>query len=78
MKRILSLTEMNEGIYYDTTVPAKVRNYRNEAYNFCKDTLKMGTKDNLFDKFIKKNKLNPNDLATLISAVVVELNENWL
>jgi len=48
-----------------------------EADQFISDVLKMGSRDNLFDKFIKKEKINPDELSMLVSLVADRLKEKW-
>lgn len=48
-----------------------------EADKFIAEVLKMGSRDNLFDKFIKKEKINPDELSMLVSLVADRLKEKW-
>lgn len=48
------------------------------AYEFITDVLKLGTADNLFDKFLKKKKVNSDHLTDLVKAVVKRIENKWL
>lgn len=52
--------------------------YQDPAYDFCKTVLKLGSKDNLFDAYMKKHKLNPEDLSVFMAAVITEINQRYL
>ena len=47
------------------------------AYEFIRDVLKMGSRDNLFDKFLNKKKVDSNLLKPLINKVVKRISEKW-
>jgi len=49
----------------------------NHAKKFTTDVLKLGSKDNIFDIYIKKNKMNAADLSEFVAAVAKELKDNW-
>lgn len=49
----------------------------NHAKKFVTDVLKLGSKANIFDIYIKKNKMNPSDLSDFVAAVANELKDNW-
>jgi hypothetical protein len=68
-KRIPSLEEYSVNESYQQV------NMMEKGREFCSEVLKVGSKDNLFDKFIKKNNMNPDDLADLINAVVIRLQQ---
>ena len=48
------------------------------AYEFITDVLKLGTAENLFDKFLKKKKVNQDHLTDLVKAVVKRIENKWL
>lgn len=48
-----------------------------DADRFISDVLKLGTKNNLFSMWIKKNKISPNELSTLVGLVTTQLQKNW-
>lgn len=48
-----------------------------EADKFIADVLKLGSRDNLFDKFIKKEKINPDELSALVGIVADRLKQKW-
>ena len=52
--------------------------YSNEAYEFVKDVLKLGSRDNLFDKFMKKKQIPSDDLADFMAQVISEIQYLYL
>jgi hypothetical protein len=48
-----------------------------DAKDFVTDVLKLGSKQNLFDAYIKKNGIKPDQLSDLVNQVIDELNKNW-
>jgi len=68
-QRVLSPTQINEATYQGP--------YSNEAYEFARDILKMGSRDNLFDKFMKKRGIVADELSTFVGAVIKELETRW-
>lgn len=44
-----------------------------DAKDFISDVLKLGSKANIFDVYMKKNKINPDDLFKLVTLVGKEL-----
>ena len=48
-----------------------------DADDFINQVLKLGSKDNLFDKYMKAKKMNPNELSTLVGSVADRLKEKW-
>jgi hypothetical protein len=48
-----------------------------DAAKFIQDVLKLGSRQNLFDTFIKKEKIDPNELSTLIELVADRLKKKW-
>ena len=53
-------------------------NIERHASSFISDVLKMGSKDNLFDKYMKQHKIKPELLYDLVEAVTAELMKKWL
>lgn len=51
---------------------------RNDVDDFIKDVLKMGSKENLFDKFLIKEKIDQNELSDFIESVVDRIKEKWI
>ena len=49
-----------------------------DADGFIRDVLKLGSKDNLFDKYMKSKKLNSNELSTLVELVADKLKNKWV
>jgi len=45
---------------------------------FIKDVLKLGTKDNLFDAYLRKKGIDKNELSDLVGAVSDQLKSNWI
>jgi len=43
--------------------------FADEAADFCRTVLKMGSRDNLFDKYMKKHKMEEFELASFMAAV---------
>jgi hypothetical protein len=48
-----------------------------DADMFISQVLKLGSKDNLFDKYMKSKKINPDELSTLIGLVADRLKSKW-
>ena len=48
-----------------------------DAKDFVTEVLKLGSKQNLFDSYIKKNGIKPDQLSDLVNQVIDELNKNW-
>ena len=48
-----------------------------DADKFISEVLKMGSRDNMFDKFMKKEKINPNELTPLVNLVAQRLIQKW-
>jgi hypothetical protein len=48
-----------------------------DADKFILDVLRLGTKNNLFDMWMRKNKISPNELSTLVGLVTTQLRKNW-
>jgi len=48
-----------------------------DADMFISQVLKLGSKDNLFDKYMKGKKINPDELSTLIGLVADRLKSKW-
>lgn len=46
-----------------------------DADDFITEVLKLGSKNNLFDSFMKKKGLNPNELSTFVEMVNTELKK---
>lgn len=52
------------------------KKYDLHAKNFISNVLKLGTKENIFDEYLKKQGLNTTDLSLFVNAVINEL-EKW-
>ena len=48
-----------------------------DADMFISQVLKLGSKDNLFDKYMKSKKINPDELSTLVGLVADRLKSKW-
>ena len=48
-----------------------------DAKDFVTDVLKLGSKQNLFNGYIKKHGIKPDQLSDLVNQVIDELNKNW-
>jgi hypothetical protein len=48
-----------------------------DADKFISEVLKMGSRDNMFDKFMKKEKINSNELTPLVNLVAQRLIQKW-
>jgi hypothetical protein len=48
-----------------------------DANNFINDVLKLGSKQNLFDTFMKKNGISPDELSVLVNQVIDTLDKKW-
>ncbi len=49
-----------------------------DADKFISDVLKLGSKNNLFDTFMKREGINSDQLFSLVSLVVEQLKTKWL
>lgn len=54
----------------------KLKPSKENVQEFIYDILKLGSKKNLFDTFLKRKKLNPDELSTFVKMVADEL-KNW-
>ena len=48
-----------------------------DANDFINDVLKLGSKQNLFDTFMKKNGISPDELSALVNQVIDILDKKW-
>jgi hypothetical protein len=48
-----------------------------DANDFINDVLKLGSKQNLFDTFMKKNGISPDELSVLVNQVIDTLDKKW-
>jgi hypothetical protein len=48
-----------------------------QAKIFIQEVLKLGAKNNLFDRWINSHNMNPDDLSTFIGKVADILKEKW-
>jgi len=48
------------------------------AAEFITQVLKLGTKDNLFDAFMKKKGMNADEMSALVKMVATEIETKWL
>lgn len=48
-----------------------------DANDFINDVLKLGSKQNLFDTFMKKNGIDPDELSVLVNQVIDTLDKKW-
>lgn len=68
-KRILSVSEMeNKNTEYD---------FEHHAHVFIKEVLKLGSKQNILDAYLRKNKIPEHYLYEFINAVIDELDKKW-
>ncbi|MCK9575736.1 MAG: hypothetical protein WC979_02530 [Candidatus Pacearchaeota archaeon] len=49
-----------------------------KAKMFCQEVLKLGTKNNLFDTYMKSHQINPDDLSDFMVAVIENIQTNYL
>lgn len=49
-----------------------------DADNFISDVLKLGSKNNLFDSFMKREGISQDQLFSLVSLVTDQLKNKWL
>ena len=49
-----------------------------DADKFISDVLKLGSKNNLFDAFMKREGISSDQLFSLVSLVVEQLKTKWL
>ncbi len=47
------------------------------AAAFITQVLKLGSKDNLFDAFMKKEGIDPNDVGEFVKLVADEIQDKW-
>jgi len=45
---------------------------------FCKDVLKLGSKENLFDKFMKENGIKSENLSDFIKEVISYIQKTYI
>lgn len=62
----------------ESTLHETAEDYAMQAKSFCKSVLKLGSRQNAFDSYMKANQLNQNDLDEFMVAVTKELKNNWL
>lgn len=48
------------------------------AAEFITQVLKLGSKDNLFDAFMKKKGMNADEMSALVKMVATEIEKKWL
>jgi hypothetical protein len=48
-----------------------------DAGNFISDVLKLGSRQNLFDSYMKKNGIKPDELSTFVNQVIDKLDKDW-
>jgi len=48
------------------------------ANDFLKTKLRLGTRDNIFDEYIREHNMNPNDLHDFIVSVINQINTRYL
>jgi hypothetical protein len=48
-----------------------------DAKQFISDVLKLGDRSNLFDVYMKKHGLDPNDLYMFVHMVADQIKTNW-
>ena len=48
-----------------------------DADGFIRDVLKLGSRENLFDKYMKRNKISADELSTLVGLVADRLRSKW-
>jgi hypothetical protein len=48
-----------------------------DADGFIRDVLKLGSRENLFDKYMKRNKISADELSTLVGLVADRLKQKW-
>jgi hypothetical protein len=48
-----------------------------DAKQFISEVLKLGDRSNLFDAYMKKHGLNPNDLYTFVHMVADQIKTKW-
>jgi len=48
-----------------------------DADKFISEVLRLGSKDNLFDKFMKKEGIAPSELSMLVSIIADRIKEKW-
>jgi hypothetical protein len=48
-----------------------------DADQFIGEVLKLGSRSNLFDAFMKKRSLDPNELSTFVQMVADQIKTKW-
>jgi hypothetical protein len=48
-----------------------------DADQFISEVLKLGSRSNLFDSFMKKKSLDPNELSTFVQMVADQIKTKW-
>jgi hypothetical protein len=64
---VSNIAEIKENIFKEPT--------EKDAKLFISSVLKLGSRDNIFDKFMKKNKIRSDELITLVNLVGKELSK---
>lgn len=68
---------MNNLQTYEEYLNEESIDIKTHADNFISDYLKLGTKKNLFDAYMRKAKMNPEDLSIFVAAVAERIKEKW-
>jgi len=50
---------------------------QNDANKFVSDVLKLGDRQNLFDAYMKKNGIIPEELSAFLNQVIDVLDKKW-
>ena len=45
---------------------------------FCKEVLKLGSKENIFDEYMKKHNIPAEELSTFMQKVVENIQKNYI
>lgn len=78
MKKSILHELIKEELLYVLQENAKVDPTVEHAKSFIVDTLKLNSKQNLFDSFMKKNNIKESELSTFVELVVKEITKSYL
>ena len=80
MEQVLRRTIQNEiaKALSESMLNETAQDYAMQAKDFCRSVLKLGSRQNVFDRYMKAKQLDQNDLDEFMVAVAMELKNNWL
>ena len=70
-------SELRQLIREELTDNGKHGELESKANEFIRNVLKLGSKQNIFDIFLRKNKMNPDDLSEFTYTVANTILSKW-